>query len=327
MDGRGRLVGSLAYWGAVGHHAGPQSERVSRAGIAPEHAGDASVLRRSARVIMARLVAWEARLPALSGAAASLLLVAISLGYGMLRGDHVTPLLNSLNDARNAAANAAGFRLASVSLEGNRHVRRAEILAAAGVTEEASLPFLDVEAARSRLKAIPWIADATVRKFYPDRLLITVTEREPFALWQLTGQVSVIAADGTVVAALNHAGFAGLPLVVGPGAARKAGQFLPLLERYPQLRDQVRASILVAERRWNLRLKNGLDVRLPELDIDPALQVLAKLDRDHRLLSRDIISIDLRLPDRVTVRLPAEAAQARAESQKDKPAKRKGGDA
>ena len=91
---------------------------------------------------------------------------------------------------------------------------------------------------------------------------------------------------------------------------------------------QVRASVLVAERRWNLKLKNGLDVRLPETEIDQALERLAKLDRDNRLFAKDITAIDLRLADRVTVRLSEGAAEAReAVFNKDKKPKKKGGDA
>jgi cell division protein FtsQ len=95
----------------------------------------------------------------------------------------------------------------------------------------------------------------------------------------------------------------------------------------------VEASVLVAERRWNLRLKNGIEVRLPETDPEHALQTLVQLDHDKKLLSRDIVAVDLRLADRVTVRLSDAAAQARedalkdAAAAKDKKTKRKGGDA
>ena len=100
-----------------------------------------------------------------------------------------------------------------------------------------------------------------------------------------------------------------------------------MLDRYPDIRAVLRASILVAERRWNLRLKNGIDVRLPETDVEQALDTLVALDRDKKLLSRDIVAVDLRLPDRVTVRLSDEAAQAREDALKDKRRKKKGGDA
>lgn len=269
----------------------------------------------------------DLRLPRFAGAAASALLILASIGYGVVKGGHLPMIIGFLKDTRDAAANAAGFGIAAVSLSGERQVTRAEIFAAAGITERASLLFLDVDDARARIKAIPWIADATVRKLYPDRLQITVNERGAFALWQIGGKVSVISADGTVVGPLTDQRFATLPLVVGRGAESRARDFLVRLDRYPAIRDQVRASILIAERRWNLKLKNGIDVRLPEANVENALDTLAGLDRDKRLFTRDIAAIDLRLPDRVTVRLSEEASQAREEALKDKKGKRKGGDA
>ena len=119
-----------------------------------------------------------------------------------------------------------------------------------------------------------------------------------------------------------------LPLLVGKGAERAGHDFLAILDRYPDIRDLLRASIFVAERRWNLRLTNGLEVRLPEAGLEQALERLVALDRDKKLLSRDITSVDLRLADRVTVRLSDAVAQAREEALKDKEKKKKkGGDA
>src|SRR6266481_3461811 len=153
------------------------------------------------------------------------------------------------------------FRVVSIALAGNHHVSREEVLAAAGVTGTTSLLFLDVDQTRERLKTNPWIADATVLKLYPGELQIGVKEREAFALWQKDGRVSVIADDGTVLEPYVAPRLIQLPLVVGEGAQTKAKEFLALLDRYPTMRDFVRASVLVGERRWNLRLKNGIDVR------------------------------------------------------------------
>jgi cell division protein FtsQ len=89
----------------------------------------------------------------------------------------------------------------------------------------------------------------------------------------------------------------------------------------------LRASVLVADRRWNLHLNNGIDVRLPDSNVADALDRLVALDRDKKLLSRDITTVDLRLPDRVTVRLSDAAAQARDEVLKANAKKKKGGDA
>src|SRR5882757_4806883 len=140
-------------------------------------------------------------LPRFAGVSLFLPFVLTSGLYGAVKGGHIPEITAAIKDAADSAANAAGMRIATVSLSGQRQVNREEIFAATGVTDHSSLLFLDVGDARARLEAIPWVAEATVRKLYPDRLQITVTEREPFALWQQQGKVQVIAADGTVLAA------------------------------------------------------------------------------------------------------------------------------
>lgn len=268
----------------------------------------------------------NARWPRGIGTAGTVAVILASLAYGSVKGDHIPTVVEAFKDVRDAAANAAGFRIVSVALAGQHHISREDVLAAAGVTETTSLLFLDVEQTRERLKSNPWIADATVLKLYPGELQIGIREREAFALWQKDGRVSVIADDGTVLEPYVAPRLIELPLVVGRGAETRAKEFLALLDRYPDLRASVRATVLVGERRWNLRLKNGIDVRLPETDIAPALERLVALDKEKTLTTRDIVAIDLRLPDRVTVRLSEAAAQARIEAAKDK-AKKKGGSA
>ncbi len=66
----------------------------------------------------------------------------------------------------------------------------------------------------------------------------------------------------------------------------------------------MRAAVLVADRRWDLHLDHGVTVKLPEKHVRQALAELVKLDADEKLLARDVVVVDMRLPDRVTVRLP-----------------------
>jgi cell division protein FtsQ len=186
--------------------------------------------------------------------------------------------------------------------------------------------FLDAAAVRDRLKGNPWIADATVIKYFPSGLQIDIVERTAFALWQQNGKLSVIADDGAVLEPYVSRRFLSLPLVVGKGAETHARDFLALLARYPQVNSVTRAAIYVGERRWNLRTKDGLDIRLPENDVGNALSTLSRLDKEDRLFSRDIVAIDMRLSDRLTVQLSDDAAKAR-EDQLKKAVKKKPGEA
>jgi len=267
------------------------------------------------------------RLPRHAGLAAAILTIAAGAGYGAASGGQAGKIVDFFKDVRDMAANAVGFNIAAVAVSGEKHLSREEILAAASVTGRTSLLFFDVADARARLLTNPWIAEATVQKLLPDRLAISISEREAFALWQKAGRVGVIAGDGTMLEPYVLRRYADLPLVVGVGAEIRAKEFLAKLDRRPELRANVRASILVAERRWNLRLKNGVDVRLPEFDVEQALDQLVALERDAKLSSRDITAIDLRLADRITVRLSDGAFLARDEAAKKKLQKQKGGNA
>jgi cell division protein FtsQ len=285
------------------------------------------VKARAEREPPSRAIVWlERRLPR---RAVLMLTLATLLGSGVLgvvKGGHVDAVLAQLADSRNALANSAGFRITAVAINGRKQLSQDEVLGIGGVNGRSSLLFLDAATVRDKLKANPWIADATVLKFYPGQLQIDIVERTAFALWQQDGRLAVIADDGAVLEPYVSRRFLSLPLVVGKGAETRARDFLALLARYPQVHSITKAAVFVGERRWNLRLKDGLDIRLPENDVGNALAALSRMDKEDRLFSRDIVAIDLRLPDRLVVQLSEDAAKAREDLFKDKK-KKKAGDA
>lgn len=127
------------------------------------------------------------------------------------------------------------------------------------------------------------------------------------ALWQLEGALQVIDEEGRVIPVARVEDYGGLPLVVGAGADRAAAGLLELLSSEPGLHAEVVAAVRVGDRRWNIRLKPGVDIKLPEFGALQAWQRLARLDQDEGLLSRDLVVIDLRIPDRLVVQ-PAPGA-------------------
>jgi cell division protein FtsQ len=325
MDGAGRLARSL-------RSLGPQTDLKAAAFGAVILLRELLGLKRSAgnppqqrEQPPHRLIALLDRyLPHRAGVAATVLILLGSAVFGIVKGGHVEELTSALSDSRNALANSAGFRITSVAINGRKQLSQDEVLGVGGVNGRSSLLFLDAATVRDKLKANPWIADATVLKLYPGQLQIDIVERSPFALWQQDGRLSVIADDGAVLEPYVSRRFLSLPLVVGKGAETRARDFLALLARYPQVNALTKAVIFVGERRWNLRLKDGLDIRLPENDVGKALAALSKLDKEDRLFSRDIVAVDMRLPDRLTVQLSEDAAKAREELFKAKKPKKAG---
>jgi cell division protein FtsQ len=328
MDGGGRLARSLR---SLGPQADLKAAAIGAVVLLREWLGRrrAAVKPRPQREHPPhRLIALlERYLPNRVGVTATVLLLLGSAGFGIVKGGHVEELTSALSDTRNAIANSAGFRITAVAINGRKQLTQDEVLAIGGVNGRSSLLFLDAEAVRDKLKANPWIAEATVLKLYPGQLQIDIVERSAFALWQQDGRLSVIADDGAVLEPYVSRRFITLPLVVGKGAETRARDFLALLARYPQVSSLTKAAIFVGERRWNLRLKDGLDIRLPENDVGNALEALSALDKEDKLFSRDIVAIDMRLPDRLAVQLSDDAAKAREDLFKDKKPKKKAGDA
>ena len=160
---------------------------------------------------------------------------------------------------------------------------------------------------------MPLVKQASVRKLYPGQIVIELIERQPAGLWQKDGEVRAIAADGAPIDELHGAEVTDLPFVVGDGANGRLNEFLGLLGSLDELRPKVAAGVLIGGRRWNLHMKSGLDVKLPELDPAAAIKELLRLQRESRVLDRDLVWLDLREPGRVFARLSAEAAAARAE--------------
>jgi cell division protein FtsQ len=198
------------------------------------------------------------------------------------------------------------------------------VLSAAGVTPESSIPFVSASGIRERLEQVPLIKTASVRKLYPSELVVTLTEREPHALWQRDGELFVIAADGTVIDQMEDERFVDLPLVVGEDANRRTKEYLALLHAAGPLKARIKAGTLVSGRRWNLKFDNGVDVRLPDVDAGAALARLIKFEREQKILEKDVLAIDLRMADRIVLRLTEESMAARLEALKKKPTRGKG---
>jgi len=265
---------------------------------------------------------WEARVPRGLGKAMAFVLILAAFAVGAVRGGQYAAFVKAEGGIGDFVARELGFGVKAITISGIARLDEKEVLDIAGITPKSSLPFLDVEDARARLQRAPLVQSVGVRKFYPNRVVIDVVERGPVALWQRDGDVSIVAEDGAALDELKDARLNNLPFVVGKGANKRLKEYLTILDAAQELRPRIAAGVFVSERRWNLRMKSGLDVKLPEADPAAAMATLLKLEREGRILEKDILYLDLREPTRVFARLSSDAADAWAAKFPDK--KKKG---
>ncbi len=245
-----------------------------------------------------------------------LLLVAAAAAAAMIAG-----LPGRAWQATARMAAVAGFEVRHVEVHGVATGPRLAVIAAALEGPTNSMLLVDLAAARSRLLALPWVADASVARRLPDTMIVDVVERRPVALWQFRHRLVAIDRSGVPLTAERLDRFAALPLVVGPGANDHVGDLLALLSSW-RLAPQVDAATFVGARRWDLRFRSGETLLLPEgAAARAALARFDALDRKTGLVGHGYTRFDLRLPGQITVRVAAPVkAPAKAPPAPAKPA-------
>lgn len=262
-------------------------------------------LRKPFRFVV-RLFEGGVAIPRYVGTVAMLGFFSATGLYGMVVGGHT-------QDAVKTMASTFGLAIEDVRVVGNHETSDIDILGQLGLDGETSLVGLSAESARSSISQLPWVESAEVRKIYPNTLQIALNERQAFAIWQNGSELSLIDANGDTIVPFRAGRYDALPLVVGNGAEKRVKDFVAEVSNYPTVAGKVRAYIRVADRRWDLLLDNGVRVMLPENEPVAALALLDKIERKDHLFSRDILAVDLRLEDRVTVQLTESGMKQRQE--------------
>ena len=266
-----------------------------------------------------RIVRWLPRRPTRVAAAA---LGASALAFlGIATADQLDHG-SRLSGVVLASTAALGFTVQALDVEGRQMTTPEEILAAVNARRGSPIFGVNPAAAKLQLEALPWVRTAAVERQLPGRLFIRLTERKPLALWQRHGKMVLIDEDGVVVATEHLERYANLLLVVGDDAPKHAEALIEILGTQPDLMKKIQAAVWINDRRWNLRLDSGVDIELPESGVADAWTHLAAIDRDHGLLARDIERVDLRLADRVVVKVTPEPAKA-PQTKSTKPAAKK----
>jgi len=210
--------------------------------------------------------------------------------------------LATLRERIGNATAALGLRVNDIVIQGRANTPEPLLRAALGISRGDPILGFSLDAARRNVEKLSWVDQATIERRLPDTVVVQLVERRPFAIWQNQGRFVLIDRDGQVVTNEDVAHFRQLPLVVGPGAPGAATPLIDALTAHPALLARLVAAVRVGERRWNLQLRGGMSVMLPEGHEAVALDRLETLQQAHALLDRGLEVVDLRLPDRLVLR-------------------------
>jgi cell division protein FtsQ len=237
-----------------------------------------------------------------------LLTVAVAGGYGVIWASRFPAGQAALAQAMDrviGVSAAFGFVVTAIEVEGRETTDVATVVEALSAARGTPILAVSPGRAKEQLETLPWVRSATIERRLPGTLFVRLVERRPLAVWQHGGIQQLIDRDGAIIPVDDLSRFARLPTVVGDDAAPNAAALIDVLASDPELAARVTAAVRVGGRRWNLRIDDAIDVLMPEENPGNAWNRLAELERTNQLLKRDVQTVDLRLPDRLVLRVTA----------------------
>ena len=200
-----------------------------------------------------------------------------------------------------------GLGISDIEIEGNKIVGTQiivdKVLEYVGNPENTSIVLLGLNDLENEIKEIGWIDKANIRKKFPGSIFIKIRERKPSAIWQNAGKIYLSDSNGNLITDIVGNEYLTLPVVVGKDSKKEVTDFFEIISSSAYLYSMVEKAKVVGNRRFDIILENGVTVKLPEKDPKKAWQKLASLEKEKRILSKNIKYIDLRIEGQVVTGL------------------------
>jgi cell division protein FtsQ len=211
-------------------------------------------------------------------------------------------------------AGRAGFQVAKIEVLGLERMDEMPVSSIAVRYVDRSMLSVDLARLRADVMTLGWVQEARVSRRLPDTLVVDVVERQPAAVWQHDGRLSLVDAGGVELGGVDADNLPDLPLVVGPDANRQTHALSRLMDAAPALKPMLAGATWVGSRRWDLRFQSGEQLLLPEGEAEAAAALVnfARMDGVDRLLGRGVLRFDMRDPSRFVLRLPPGQGQGAA---------------
>lgn len=229
-----------------------------------------------------------------------------ALGVITVRHNLVGRQIDSLLSEFYKKTAVAGWGLDDVTLEGRVKTPKNDIIQAAGLKRGENILEIDLNAVCDRLKKLPWVKDVSaVRRYFPNVIHISIKEKEVKSIWQYKGEFYPIDEDGKIIET-EYVPQHNILQIIGEGAPEHFNGLLKVVSKNKELYERLKAANFISGRRWDLifdDVENGITVKMPEEDFEDAWKKLVKLDKTRGILKRKLTFIDLRLKNKVIVRL------------------------
>lgn len=195
----------------------------------------------------------------------------------------------------------AGFRVDQIYVRGRNRTDKDTLLSIINIRQGDPIFITDPDMAARMVEKLHWVKKANITRRLPDQIHIDLVEHQPLALYQHKKKLHVIDESGNIIPDQDVSQFSHLPMVIGPSANDQAASLFSMLAAEPGILADVDHANWIGRRRWNIHLKNGVTIKLPEEDTPLALARYASLSAKPQFQADQISSVDLRYSDRAVI--------------------------
>lgn len=232
----------------------------------------------------------------------SILLALLLLTFVALwLGGHLPTLRENVENFKRDRLMAMGFTVRQIDVTGEGRLNEADVRAAVGIYEGDYFFGADLKKAQKNTESLPWVDRAVVRRLWPDRIVVQLVETTPYALYQEKGVIHLVDQSGEIVApydAQKTSLPADLRLFIGEKAAKNAASISMELSQESSMWDRIEILTQHNSGRWDVRLRDGVLIRLP---LGAERQALRQFSELERRTDQIFAVVDLRLSDRMTL--------------------------
>ncbi len=231
-----------------------------------------------------------------------------------IRHNLVSKHIDSLLSEIYATTAANGWGLEDITVEGREKTKKEDLLRIINLKRGDNILEIDLADINTKIKTLPWIKNTIVsRSYFPNVLHISIEEKRVKSIWQYKNEFYPIDEDGKIIET-EYVPQKNLLLIVGEGAPENIGRLTKIMQSDPELFNRVKAANFISGRRWDLTfddIEKGIIVKLPQENIEDAWQKLVKLNKTKGILKRKLTFIDLRLKNKVIVKISEDSENQR----------------
>lgn len=181
------------------------------------------------------------------------------------------------------------------------HVTQAQVQLVAYRHVRGNFFTVDLDQLRSAFEKLPWVREARVARHWPDTLVVSFSEHVPLARWN---DAELLNQQGEVFAAAFDAP---LPQLRGPenSQGEVAQRYLAYRQQLARVGRNIDTLELSPSRAWRIKLDGGTDIRLGRADAATRMaRFIALYPKLFANPAQAPLSVDLRYPDGVAIRMP-----------------------